>query len=183
MKKSSPISKLNPVLDDGLLMVGGRLSRTASQRKENIQSFCLRINIFPYWSSSTFMNRRDTVGEITISQDWERNIGSRVLMQQHEKVLSSCTFCKWHRGKLCHQEMSDLPMERITPDSPTFTNIGVDYFGAHWGKTRMLLCETLWSHFHMYSQQSSSFTGHRFVHQCHWSICVPERTRASLSLR
>lgn len=27
------------------------------------------------------------------------------------------------------QKMADLPIERITPDLPPFSNVGVDYFG------------------------------------------------------
>lgn len=45
------------------------------------------------------------------------------------KILSKCVFCRKYKGKLCQQKMADLPRERITPDLPPFTNVGVDYFG------------------------------------------------------
>lgn len=41
------------------------------------------------------------------------------------KILSSCTFCKRHKGKLGEQKMSDLPAERST----SIFYVGVDYFG------------------------------------------------------
>ncbi len=37
-------------------------------------------------------------------------------------------FCR-HRAKVCEQKMADLRKERITPNSPPFTNVGVNYFG------------------------------------------------------
>lgn len=37
--------------------------------------------------------------------------------------------CRRQRGKIAEQKMADLPLERIMPDIPPFTNVGVDYFG------------------------------------------------------
>lgn len=45
------------------------------------------------------------------------------------KVLSRCVRCRCVRGKAGEQKMADLPMERILPDLPRFTNVGLDYFG------------------------------------------------------
>lgn len=45
------------------------------------------------------------------------------------KILSKCGFCRRHKGKLGEQKMADLPIERILPGLPPFTNVGVDYFG------------------------------------------------------
>ncbi|KAI2661009.1 UvrABC system protein B [Labeo rohita] len=62
VKRNSCLSKLDPVLQDGVLRVGGRLGR---------------------------------------------------------KI----------RAKAGEQKMSELPYDRVTPDHPPFTNVGVDYFG------------------------------------------------------
>lgn len=45
------------------------------------------------------------------------------------KVISECVVCRRFQGKFGEQKMSDLPMERIVPDLPPFTNTCVDYFG------------------------------------------------------
>jgi hypothetical protein len=45
------------------------------------------------------------------------------------KVLSRCVVCRRARGKVGEQKMADLPAERILPDLPPFTNVGLDYFG------------------------------------------------------
>ena len=45
------------------------------------------------------------------------------------KIINDCVKCRRLRGNVGEQEMADLPSDRITPDLPPFTNIGVDYFG------------------------------------------------------
>lgn len=45
------------------------------------------------------------------------------------KIISKCGVCRCQRGKLVEQKMTDLPKERISPELPPFTNVGVDYFG------------------------------------------------------
>lgn len=45
------------------------------------------------------------------------------------KIVSKCVVCRRVRGKTGEQKMADLPQERILPDLPPFTNVGLDYFG------------------------------------------------------
>ena len=45
------------------------------------------------------------------------------------KVITECGFCRRHNGRMGEQKMADLPKERILPDYPPFTNVGIDYFG------------------------------------------------------
>ena len=44
-------------------------------------------------------------------------------------VISRCVPCRKQRGKTCSQKMADLPADRVTPDDPPFTKVGMDYFG------------------------------------------------------
>nr|XP_054769202.1 uncharacterized protein LOC129276822 [Lytechinus pictus] len=44
-------------------------------------------------------------------------------------MVGKCVMCKRQRGKVMEQQMSDLPEDRIRPDEPPFTRVGVDYFG------------------------------------------------------
>ena len=45
------------------------------------------------------------------------------------KTMKSCIFCRRYQAKVEQQKMADLPQDRITPDEPPFTHVGVDYFG------------------------------------------------------
>lgn len=45
------------------------------------------------------------------------------------KVIAACLFCRLYGRKPSQQHMVDLPEERVVPDLPPFTNVGVDYFG------------------------------------------------------
>ena len=45
------------------------------------------------------------------------------------KIISQCSYCRRLNGRAMEQKMADLPKERIVPDLPPFTNVGVDYFG------------------------------------------------------
>ncbi|XP_028279424.1 uncharacterized protein LOC114447399 [Parambassis ranga] len=45
------------------------------------------------------------------------------------KMISQCSFCRRHNGRVQEQKMADLPKERLLPDLPPFTNVGGDFFG------------------------------------------------------
>lgn len=45
------------------------------------------------------------------------------------KLISDCTVCRRLRGQAGQQKMADLPEDRLLPDKPPFTNVGVDFFG------------------------------------------------------
>lgn len=44
-------------------------------------------------------------------------------------VIRSCIVCKRQRQRPGEQKMADLPADRVTPDLPPFTDVGMDYFG------------------------------------------------------
>ncbi|KAK0141340.1 V-type proton ATPase subunit B [Merluccius polli] len=45
------------------------------------------------------------------------------------EAILECVVCRRLQGKTGEQKMANLPVERIVPDLPAFTNVGVDYFG------------------------------------------------------
>lgn len=46
-----------------------------------------------------------------------------------------------YNGRVGEQEMADLPIERLLPDLPPVTNVGVDYFGPLEVKRGRSLCK------------------------------------------
>ena len=115
---TSSLSKLNPVLDgEGILRVGGRLENAAISYDAKHQI------ILPYRHHVTHF----------IMQKYHREAGH--LGQEY--VLSSLCQLYWSIKGLCRklgaargeQLMANLPKERLTPENPPFTSVGVDYFG------------------------------------------------------
>ncbi|XP_028256534.1 uncharacterized protein LOC114432614 [Parambassis ranga] len=45
------------------------------------------------------------------------------------KIISHCVFCRRMQSKPTYQKMADLPEDRIWPDLPPFSHVGIDYFG------------------------------------------------------
>ena len=46
-----------------------------------------------------------------------------------KRLINECVTCRTLHPKTRGQEMSDLPIDRVTSDEPPFTKVGVDYFG------------------------------------------------------
>ncbi|KAK7944963.1 hypothetical protein WMY93_000691 [Mugilogobius chulae] len=129
VKRSSPLHKLNPVLQDGVMRVGGGLSRSAmpTESKQPV--------ILPKHSHVSRLVLRD-IHEITAHAG--RN---HMLAKLREKfwipgatgairrLLSKCVVCRRLHGTAGKQLMADLPECRLLPDDPPFTRVGMDYFG------------------------------------------------------
>ena len=45
------------------------------------------------------------------------------------RVLRGCLYCRKRASPPGEQKRADLPPERLTPDRPPFTFVGIDYFG------------------------------------------------------
>ena len=46
-----------------------------------------------------------------------------------KSVLAKCVICRRSQASLCQQKMADLPEDRVQPDRPPFTSVGLDFFG------------------------------------------------------
>lgn len=129
VSRQSSIYKLDPILEDGLLRVGGRLSKGAMPlevkhplilSKEQHISMLILKDIHQLLGHS---GRNHTLSALR-RKFWITSANSAV-----RKIISKCSFCRRFNGKAMEQKMADLPKERISPDLPPFTNVGVDYFG------------------------------------------------------
>lgn len=125
----SSIYRLDPFLDDGLLRVGGRLSKAAIPEEVKhplILSKDQHISmlILKHVHESLGHGGRSHTLSTVRRKFWITNSHSAV-----RKIISGCGFCRRHNRRATVQKMADLPKERILPDLPPFTNTGVDYFG------------------------------------------------------
>ncbi|XP_031425669.1 uncharacterized protein LOC116220856 [Clupea harengus] len=127
--KGSKICRLDPVLDEGILRVGGRLHKSAMP--EETKHPCIlpkdshiSILLLRHIHERCGHNGRNHMLSELRKKYWILK-GNSVA----RKVLSKCVMCRRSRGKASEQKMADLPLERILPDLPPFTNVGLDYFG------------------------------------------------------
>ncbi|XP_072037120.1 uncharacterized protein [Amphiura filiformis] len=130
VQKSSPIYRLDPKLEDGLLRVGGRLRRAASLTEEAKYPVILPRNSY--------------VSELILRQIHEStgHCGRNHMLanlQQHywilgansaaRKLINRCIICRKQRAKRQVQKMADLPEDRLQPEEPPFTRVGIYFFG------------------------------------------------------
>ena len=129
IKKGSQIYRLNPQLQDGILHVGGRLSR-ASMPAEAKHPMLLPKNhhvadlILQDAHERLGHSGRNHVLSHVRQRYWIIDAPSTI-----RKMLSRCTTCKRQHGISGTQMMADLPRNRVVPDEPPFTRSGVDLFG------------------------------------------------------
>lgn len=115
--------------EDGFLRVGGRLSKGAMPMDEKHPPILSKDQ---HISNLILKNTDQCLGH------GGRNHTLSVLRRKYKitnanaavrKFMSECSHRRSYNGKALEQKMADLPMQRIIPDLPPFTNVGVDYFG------------------------------------------------------
>ena len=128
-KKSSSMYKLHPVLENGLIRVGGRLHQTPIEsdakhpvilpRKHHIVKL-----IIEYHHRASGHSGVEYMLSLIRGKFWI--VGARSSVRS---IVSACFNCRRRQAPVMRQKMASLPEERITPSKPSFTNVGVDCFG------------------------------------------------------
>ncbi|XP_069109596.1 uncharacterized protein [Argopecten irradians] len=129
VNKSSKLRDLDPYIDNGLLRVGGRLERAD-------MSFDAKHPII--------LPKESRMSQLLI-EDVHRSVGHlgknsilTVLRQRYwiiranasiKRVVSRCVICRKYQAPCSRQKMANLPRERLVPDEPPFTKVGMDFFG------------------------------------------------------
>ena len=127
--KDKCLRSLQPVMRDGLLRVGGRLSK--SPVPEDFKSPIIlpgRSHVATLVISHIHKTTGHTGREYVLSASREKYwiTGGR---QAVRRVIGNCVTCKRRDAPTCTQRMADLPADRVTPGDPAFSYVGVDYFG------------------------------------------------------
>ena len=128
--RKSCLYRLDPIMADGLLRVGGRLDNASL-------AFDLKHPIIlPESGQFTFLIinhvHSKVVGHCGINTTlnslcqrfWVINAKAAV-----RRVVNSCVTCKKCNARSERQYMADLPLARFQIHEPPFTHVGVDYFG------------------------------------------------------
>lgn len=127
--KSSPLKALNVVRRGGLLVVGGRLSRcpVSHDFKHPVllprDHHVTRLAIRDAHERVGHQGREHTLCKVR-ERFWVIGAGSLV-----RSLVRSCVICRRVNSLPQKQMMSDLPEDRVTPETPAFECVGLDVFG------------------------------------------------------
>lgn len=126
---SSPLSCLDPILDEGLLRVGGRLTKATLSRelKHPVilpkESHITRLILSHYHATICHQGRSQTLAELRANGFWVLG-GSKAVA----KLIHKCVQCRKLRRPTEEQRMAELPKERTEASAP-FSYSGMDCFG------------------------------------------------------
>ncbi|XP_045163793.2 uncharacterized protein LOC123528108 [Mercenaria mercenaria] len=128
--KTSSILRLDPYLDqEGMLRVGGRLSKSTLSDKEKHplllpgKHHVSKLLVTHIHNSIKHQGRLITEGAIRSAGFWVT--GAKPIVST---LLHICVVCRKLRGRFEYQKMSDLPVDHVKEAKP-FSFVGVDVFG------------------------------------------------------
>ena len=129
-KMATSLCKLNPVLDgEGILRVGGRLENATISYDSKHQI------ILPYRHHITnliiqkYHQEGGRLGQEYVLSSLRQLFWIIKGRSAVRRVLSECFLCRKLGAARGEQLMANLPKEKLTPENPPFTSVGVDYFG------------------------------------------------------
>lgn len=129
VQRSSVIARLDPVVQNQVICVGGRVSRA------NISEKSKHPAIIPKGSCLAELLIQHThrllghSGKNAILAQLNENFWIVGANQLVKRLLFKCTTCRRYRATTLEQKMADLPKERLSIEDPPFTHTGCDYFG------------------------------------------------------
>ncbi|XP_022335109.2 uncharacterized protein LOC111131734 [Crassostrea virginica] len=129
VKRSSQLSRLDPIIHDGILKVGGRLEKLdvpfVSKHQMIIpkNSVLARMIAVDAHRSTGHLGKNSTLAVIR-EKFWIPGVSSLL-----KSLMSKCVICRRYQSFPLQQKMANLPPERLEIDDPPFTRVGMDYFG------------------------------------------------------
>ena len=134
ISKTDPLRKLNPVLCEGILHVGGRLERTDLDFDEKHPIILPYKNVVTDLIIRMYHEQFGHMGQMYILSKLRERFWVIKGNAAVRRVIGSCIKCRKLKGSIIQQQMSALPSSRIEADNPPFHSVGIDYFGPFYVK-------------------------------------------------
>ncbi|KAJ8023742.1 hypothetical protein HOLleu_36272 [Holothuria leucospilota] len=127
--KGTAFRKLSPVLVEGVLRVGGRLSR--SQLNYD-QRHPVILPSDHHVTKLIIEHHHSSVGHMGAGMTWTSLRNHYWVMRGRatvRKIIGKCLACRKRNALPGQQYMADLPVSQVTADKPPFSSVGIDLFG------------------------------------------------------
>ncbi|XP_039509456.1 uncharacterized protein LOC120464180 [Pimephales promelas] len=129
VKRKSQLYKLDPVLQDGILRVGGRLNRAAMPEESKHPAILSKASRVSILILNDIHQRCGHCGRNYMLSTLRQKFWIPQANSAIRKLIHKCSVCRRFNGRIGEQKMASLPEDRLLPDKPPFTNVGVDFFG------------------------------------------------------
>ena len=122
------MKKLQPMLVDGILRVGGRFERARiSYGNKHPIILSNKSHLTNLFIQKHLEVEHSGAGHTwtSLRQEYWIVKGSSAV----RRVLYNCILCKKRNASACKQLMADLPQGRLQYDTSSFSHVNIDYFG------------------------------------------------------
>ncbi|XP_034081069.1 uncharacterized protein LOC117552007 [Gymnodraco acuticeps] len=127
--RGSSLYKLDPIIDAGLLRVGGRTRKMAMPTEVKHPMILPKHSNISKLILSHIHNQVGHSGRGHMLSKLHQRYWLSAANSSARRIIKNCVFCRRLQARAGEQKMADLPLDRITPDLPPFTHVGIDYFG------------------------------------------------------
>ena len=134
IQRNSKIFKLLPMMEDGIIVVGGRLKYAALTHRSK------HPIILPHNHKVSRMIVQDYHGATHLGTEWTLSqVRGKFWITKARNIIKSvkrkCVTCRKLYGQPGCQKMADLPSERVVSGKGPFTYVGLDLFGPFYVKS------------------------------------------------